>query len=175
MGSPDPRQIDGLGGADTLTSKIAIVSRSEDPSADVNYTFGQVGIELPYVSYSANCGNLPAAVGVGAIEEGLVDPVAPVTRVRIHDTNTRQLLLADVPVSDATAAVRGACSIAGVPGTGAEIRLDFANTTGASTVRLLPSGNPRDEVYVPALRRSITVSLRAMRSAALNPEHASWD
>lgn len=158
MGSPDPRQIDGLGGADNLTSKIVIVGRSKDASADVIYTFGQVGIDLPYVSYSANCGNLSAAVGVFAIEEGLIAPVAPVTRVRIYNTNTRQVLIAYVPVAAGSAAVEGDCSIAGVPGTGAEIRLDYANTRGASTGKLLPSGCPRDELYVPELGRRITVS-----------------
>jgi len=81
MGSPDPRQIDGLGGADNLTSKIVIVGPSTRADADVDYTFGQVGIDLPYVSYTANCGNLSAAVGAFAIEEGLVPTVAPVTRV----------------------------------------------------------------------------------------------
>lgn len=158
MGSPDPRQIDGLGGADTLTSKIVIVGPGTRADADVDYTFGQVGIDLPYVSYTANCGNLSAAVGVFAIEEGLVRAVAPVTRVRIHNTNTRQVLVADVPVSEASAAVEGDCAIAGVPGTGAEIRLDYAATQGASTGRMLPSGNPSDTLYVPELGKSITVS-----------------
>ena len=78
MGSPDPRQIDGLGGADTLTSKIVIVSKSAAPGIDLDYTFGQVGIDLPYVSYSANCGNLSAAVGTFAIQEGLIKAVEPV-------------------------------------------------------------------------------------------------
>lgn len=158
MGSPDPRQIDGLGGADNLTSKIVIIGKSQDPSADVTYTFGQVGIDLPYVSYSANCGNLSAAVGVFAIEEGLVRPTPPVTRVRIFNTNTRQLLVSYVPVSGGAPEVDGDYAIAGVPGTAAEIRLDFANTKGASTGKILPSGNPTDELYVPELGRSITVS-----------------
>jgi len=158
MGSPDPRQIDGLGGADNLTSKIVIVGPSTRADADVDYTFGQVGIDLPYVSYTANCGNLSAAVGAFAIEEGLVPAVAPVTRVRIHNTNTRQLLIADVPVADGTAAVEGDCAIAGVPGAGAEIRLDFAATRGASTGRMLPSGHASDTLYVPELGKAITVS-----------------
>ncbi len=158
MGTPDPRQIDGLGGADNLTSKIVIIGRSKDPSADLTYTFGQVGIDLPYVSYSANCGNLSAAVGVFAIEEGLIKPVAPTTRVRIYNTNTRQLLISYVPVASGSAATEGDYSIAGVPGTAPEIRLDFANTKGASTGKMLPSGNPRDELYVPELGKKIMVS-----------------
>lgn len=167
MGSPDPRQIDGLGGADTLTSKIVIIGRSKDASADLTYTFGQVGIDLGYVSYSANCGNLSAAVGVYAIEEGLIEPVAPVTRVRIYNTNTKQLLIAYVPVDAGSAAVEGEHAIAGVPGTGAEIRLDYANTAGASTGKMLPSGRPRDELHVPELGRTITVSFVDVAKATM--------
>src|SRR5690606_15052229 len=118
MGSPDPRQIDGLGGADNLTSKVVIIGQSSRPDADVDYTFGQVGIELPYVSYSANCGNLSAAVGVFAIEEGLIEPVYPVTKIRIFNTNTQQLLVSYVSVDvDGAPKVDGQCAIAGVPGT----------------------------------------------------------
>jgi 2-methylaconitate cis-trans-isomerase PrpF len=158
MGSPDPRQIDGLGGADTLTSKIVIIGKSDDPAADLSYTFGQVGIDLPYVSYSANCGNLSAAVGVFAIQAGLVSAVEPVTAVRIFNTNTRQVIVCSVPVSNGMPVVNGDYAIGGVPGTGAEIRLDFSRTQGASTGKLLPSGRLLDEIYVPELGRSITVS-----------------
>jgi 2-methylaconitate cis-trans-isomerase PrpF len=160
IGSGDPRQIDGLGGADTLTSKIVIVAPSERDDADVDYTFGQVGIDLPYVSYSANCGNLSAGVGTFAIEEGLVEPVAPETRVRIYNTNTKQLLVAYVPVdADGTPSAGGEYAIAGVPGTAAEIRLDFAATTGASTGKMLPSGNVVDHLWIPEFGRSIDVSI----------------
>jgi hypothetical protein len=160
MGSPDPRQIDGLGGADTLTSKIVIIGKSNTDSADVNYTFGQVGIDLPYVSYTANCGNLSAAVGAFAIEEGLIAPVFPVTKVRIFNTNTQQLLIAYVTVDENGApSVDGDCTIAGVPGTSAEIRMDFAATKGASTGKMLPSGNLVDELYVPELGKKIQVSI----------------
>ncbi len=160
MGSPDPRQIDGLGGADTLTSKIVIIGPSTRPDADVNYTFGQVGIDLPYVSYSANCGNLSAAVGVFAIEEGLVAPVHPVTRVRIYNTNTQQLLVSYVPVDESgQPRIDGDCAIAGVPGTAAEIRMDFSATLGASTGKLLPSGHLTDALHVPELGREIPVSI----------------
>jgi 2-methylaconitate cis-trans-isomerase PrpF len=159
MGSPDPRQIDGLGGADTLTSKIVIVSKSSEPGIDLNYTFGQVGIDLPYVSYSANCGNLSAAVGTFAIQEGLIKAVEPVTTVHIFNTNTQQVLVSRIPVSGGQPGVNGNCAIAGVPGTGAEIQLDFARTKGATTGSLLPSGNVVDEIYVPELGKSITVSI----------------
>jgi len=159
MGSPDPRQIDGLGGADTLTSKIVIVSKSTAPGIDLNYTFGQVGIDLPYVSYSANCGNLSAAVGTFAIQEGLIKAVEPVTTVHIFNTNTRQVLVSRIPVSGGQPKVNGECAIAGVPGTGAEIQLDFARTKGATTGSLLPSGNVIDEIFVPELGKSIAVSI----------------
>ncbi len=159
MGSPDPRQIDGLGGADTLTSKIVIISKSTVPGIDLNYTFGQVGIDLPYVSYSANCGNLSAAVGVYAMQQGLIKAVEPLTTVHIFNTNTQQVLVSRIPVSDGQPSVNGSCAIAGVPGTGAEIQLDFARTKGATTGSLLPSGNVVDEIYVPELGKSITVSI----------------
>ncbi len=159
IGSPDPRQIDGLGGADTLTSKIVIVSKSSEPGIDLNYTFGQVGIDLPYVSYSANCGNLSAAVGTYAIQQGLIPALEPVTTVHIFNTNTRQVLVSRIPVSGGQPSVNGDCAIAGVPGTGAEIQLDFARTKGASTGSLLPSGYVVDEIYVPELGKSIIVSI----------------
>ncbi|HHV79261.1 MAG TPA: 3-methylitaconate isomerase [Firmicutes bacterium] len=144
FGSPDVRQIDGLGGADPLTSKVAIISRSERPDADVDYTFGQVSLTDAFVDYSGNCGNISSGVGPFAIDEGLVKAVEPVTRVRIHNTNTGKILIAEVPVKDGKARVIGDCRIDGVPGTAAEIKMDFADTAGAVTGKLLPTGNPRD-------------------------------
>ena len=93
-GSPDLRQIDGLGGADTLTSKLAIIGPSTKEGADVDYTFGQVSITDPFVDYGGNCGNISSAVGPFAIDMGLVEPVEPVTTVRIHMTNTGRILTA---------------------------------------------------------------------------------
>ena len=90
FGSPDKRQIDGLGGADPLTSKLAIVDRSERDDADVDYTFGQVEINRAYVDYSSNCGNISSGVGPFAIEQGMVKAVEPVTCVRIYNTNTKK-------------------------------------------------------------------------------------
>jgi 2-methylaconitate cis-trans-isomerase PrpF len=159
MGSPDPRQIDGLGGADPLTSKICIIGPGADHGADVDYTFGQVSVEEPLVSFSTNCGNLSAAVGVYAIEEGYVAAREPATTVRIYNTNTRQILLAHVPVRAGQPAVRGDYAIPGVPGTGAEIRLDFSQTMGSTTGKLLPTGNKRDVLFVPQLGRSVEVSI----------------
>ncbi len=141
FGSPDVRQIDGLGGADPLTSKVAIIGPPSRPDADVDYTFGQVGITEPLVDYSGNCGNISSGVGPFAIDEGLVRAVEPVTRVRINNTNTGKILVAEVPVRNGKAMVAGDYKIDGVPGAGAKIMMDFAGTTGAATGKILPTGN----------------------------------
>lgn len=148
FGSPDVRQIDGLGGADPLTSKLAIVGPSSRPDADVDYTFGQISIDKALVDYSGNCGNISSAVGPFAIDEGLVKAVEPVTKVRIYNTNTGKILVAEVPVKDGKAQVIGDYAIAGVPGTGAKIMMDFAGTVGAATGKMLPTGNVKDVMYV---------------------------
>ncbi|WP_319454690.1 MULTISPECIES: PrpF domain-containing protein [unclassified Mycobacterium] len=167
MGSGDPRQIDGLGGADVLTSKIAIVGPSTRDDADVDYTFGQVGVERLAISWAENCGNISSAVGVFAILQGLVEPGAFETMVRVHNTNTGKLLLLHVPMADGEPRVEGDFAIAGVPGTGAEIRLDFSGTAGAMTGKILPTGAPSDQLFVPELDRSITVSIVDVANAAV--------
>ena len=115
FGSPDPRQIDGLGGADLLTSKLAIIDPPTRPDADLDYTFAQVSITEPVVDYDINCGNISAAVGAYAVDEALVAIEEPVTTVRIHNTNTGRVLLAEVPIVDGTAGIAGTYSIHGVP------------------------------------------------------------
>jgi 2-methylaconitate cis-trans-isomerase PrpF len=150
-GSPDVRQIDGIGGADSLTSKLAVIGPPTREDADVDYTFGQVSITAPFVDYAGNCGNISSGVGPFAIDEGLVDAVDPVTRVRIHQTNTSSMIVAEVPVVDGKAAVDGDYRIAGVPGSGARIAMDFSDTAGAVTGRILPTGNPRDTLDVEGL------------------------
>ncbi|MEQ2442002.1 PrpF domain-containing protein [Pseudoflavonifractor sp. CLA-AP-H29] len=145
-GSPDLRQIDGLGGADTLTSKLAIIGPATKEGADVDYTFGQVSITDPFVDYGGNCGNISSAVGPFAIDMGLVEAVEPVTTVRIHLTNTGRILTAQVPVRGGKAAVEGDFAIDGVPGTGARITLDWSDVVGGITGRLLPTGSPRDVI-----------------------------
>jgi len=150
-GSPDIRQIDGIGGADSLTSKLAIIGPPSREDADVDYTFGQVSITAPLVDYAGNCGNISSGVGPFAIDEGLVEAVEPTTRVRIHQTNTQRIIVAEVPVSQGKAAVVGRYSIDGVPGTGAEIGLDFSDTAGGVTGRFLPTGNVRDTLEVEEL------------------------
>ncbi len=167
MGSPDPRQIDGLGGADILTSKVMIIGPPSRSDADLDYTFGQVSITEPVVDYDINCGNLSAAVAVYAVEEGWVRPREPVTIVRMHNTNTRKVLVAEVPVRDGAPLVEGDCAIDGVPGTGAPIVLDYRETVGATTGRLLPTGSERDEVLVPELGRAVPVSVVDVANACV--------
>lgn len=144
FGSPDVRQIDGLGGADPLTSKLAIIGPSSRPDCDVDYTFGQVSFKAAMVDYSGNCGNISSGVGPFAIDEGLVKAVAPVTTVRIHNTNTGKVLVAEVLVENGRAKVKGDYAIDGVPGTGAKQMLDFADTMGSATGKLLPTGKAKE-------------------------------
>jgi len=146
MGSPDVRQIDGVGGADPLTSKVAIVSRSSRPGIDVDYLFAQVSVDRPLVDVSPTCGNMLAGVGPFAIERGLVAACDPVTTVSIHLVNTGTVAVAQVPTPGGEVTYAGEISIAGVPGTAAAIRIDFRDTEGSVCGTLLPTGNPRDEI-----------------------------
>jgi 2-methylaconitate cis-trans-isomerase PrpF len=148
FGSPDPRQIDGLGGAEMLTSKLALISASSRPDADVDFTFGQVEIAEPVIHYDGLCGNIASGVGTYAIEEGLVKAVEPVTKVRIFSRNTNQIYITEVPVKDGRPLVAGDYEIAGVPGKGAKIKVDMAGTVGSRTGKLLPTGNPVDKLDV---------------------------
>lgn len=150
-GSPDARQIDGLGGADVLTSKTAIVGVSSRPDADVDYTFGQVSIDRPEISWAINCGNISSGVGPFAVDEGLVEAVEPVTRVRVHNTNTGKIIVETVPVKNGKFNPVGDYKIDGVPGTGSKITLDFSGTAGSVTGKLLPTGNARDVINVEGL------------------------
>lgn len=146
FGSPDLRQIDGLGGADVLTSKLAIIGPSTRSDCDVDYTFGQVSFERAFIDYKGNCGNISAAVGGFAIDEGLVAPVEPVTTVRIHMTNSSRVLTSEVPVFCGKARVEGELAIDGCPGTGAQVTLDWSDVAGGITGALLPTGRPQDVV-----------------------------
>ncbi len=157
FGSPDPRQIDGLGGADLLTSKLAIIDRPSRPDADLDYTFGQVSITDPVVDYDINCGNISAAVGAYGVDEGFVDGGAPSARVRIHNTNTGKILVAEVPTAGGRAAIAGDVAIDGVPGTGAGIALDYSATAGGSTGSLLPTGRTIDQLQVDGREVSVTI------------------
>lgn len=148
FGSPDVRQIDGLGGADPLTSKLAIIGKSKHPEADVDYTFGQVSYKAPIIDYSGNCGNISAGVGPYAVDEGLVKVVEPVTTIRILNTNTNKILVEKVQVANGKAKVKGDYAIAGVPGNGAEVVVDFSGTAGSATGKLLPTGKVVDTIEV---------------------------
>ncbi len=158
FGSPDPRQVDGLGGADILTSKLAIVGPPTREDADVDYTFAQVSVSEPHVSYDINCGNISAAVGTFAVEEGFVRTDGTSASVRIHNTNTRSVFVAEVPLEEGEPAVEGDLEIDGVPGTGAPILLDFAPTVGGATGSLLPTGSTADTLDVPGIGQ-ITASI----------------
>jgi 2-methylaconitate cis-trans-isomerase PrpF len=154
FGSPDPRQINGLGGATSTTSKAAIIAPANVEGIDVNYTFGQVSVNAPQVDYHANCGNISSAVGPFAVDEGLVPVEKPQTLVRIFNTNTGKLIEARVPVVDGgagspgLAAVEGETRIAGVPEPGACIAVTFVDPGGSVTGRLLPTGRVRERLTV---------------------------
>ena len=146
MGSPDPRQIDGMGGADPLTSKVAVVSTSRRADVDVDYLFLQVFVDQPIVSDSQNCGNMLAAVGPFAIERGLVTARDGETTVAIFMENTGQVAVATVATPGGRVTYEGNASIDGVPGTAAAVPLEFRNTAGSTCGALLPTGNASDEI-----------------------------
>jgi methylitaconate Delta-isomerase len=151
FGSPDIRQIDGLGGADPLTSKCAIIGLSTRPDADVDYTMAQVGITDALIDYGGNCGNISSGVGPFAIDQGLVDIREPETIVRIFNTNTQKILKAYVQTEGGKAKYTGDYAIDGVPGTGSKILLDYSATGGTVNGKVLPTGNPVDRVTVEGL------------------------
>jgi methylitaconate Delta-isomerase len=151
FGSPDRRQIDGLGGADPLTSKCAIIGLPQRPDADVNYTMVQVDITKPVLDYKGNCGNISAGVGPFAIDEGLVPTQEPETVVRIYNTNTKKILKAFVQTKQGKSKYTGEYAIDGVPGTSSKILLDYSATEGAATGKLLPTGSPTDIVSIPSI------------------------
>jgi 4-oxalomesaconate tautomerase len=148
MGSPDERQIDGLGGAHPLTSKVAVVRPSTRPDADVDYLFLQVSVDEPLVSDRQNCGNLLAGIGPFAVERGLVvpDPGASTASVRVFMVNTDSIATATFPVAAGVPVYEGRTAIDGVPGVAAAIELDFDDIAGGSCGALLPTGNVVDVI-----------------------------
>ena len=146
MGSPDPRQIDGMGGADPLTSKVAVVRRSQRPGVDVDYLFLQVFVDRAIVSDAQPCGNILAGVAPFAIERGLVAAKDGETPVTIYMENTREIATATVRTPGGKVAYDGDAAISGVPGTAAPIPLAFANVAGSTCGALLPTGNVVDEI-----------------------------
>jgi 4-oxalomesaconate tautomerase len=146
MGSPDKRQVDGLGGAHPLTSKVAIVSRSSAPGCDIDFLFAQVGIETPKVDTTPNCGNILAGIGPFAIARGLVEPTDATTTVRVRTLNTGTLADLVMETAGGEAGVDGVARIDGVPGTSAPIEIGFLDTEGSVCGALLPTGNAVDMV-----------------------------
>lgn len=146
MGSPDIRQIDGMGGADPLTSKVAVVRPSDRDGIDVDYLFLQVVVDRPVVADAQNCGNILAGVGPFAIERGLVAAQGEVTPVTIYMENTGQVAVAHVQTPGGKVSYRGQARIDGVPGTSAPIQIEFRDTAGSSCGALLPTGNAADYV-----------------------------
>jgi 2-methylaconitate cis-trans-isomerase PrpF len=155
IGSPDPngRQLDGMGGGISSLSKVCVIGPPRRDDADVDYTFAQISIGDGRVDYSGNCGNMSSAVGPFAIDEGIVQGVGKEAVVRIHNTNTRKIIVARFPLADGRAAVDGDFILPGVAGSGAPIRLDFLDPGGAGTGKLLPTGNVSDLIDVPGVGR----------------------
>ena len=160
LGSPDPygRQIDGLGGGISSLSKVGIIGRGSGTGTDLTFTFGQVDVHTPLIDWKGTCGNMMAAVGPYGIEEKLVAATNPLTKVRILATNTNQIIDAYVPVKDNQFQVEGDYAIAGVPGTGAPIQLDFINPRGNTAGLILPTGNSQDTIEISA-EKTVTVSI----------------
>ncbi|MEQ9464785.1 MAG: 4-oxalomesaconate tautomerase [Haliea sp.] len=146
MGSPDARQIDGMGGAHPLTSKVAVVSPSQDPDSDVDYLFLQVVVDRAEVSDAQNCGNILAGVGPFAIESGLISANDGITDVRIHMVNTGARAIARVQTPSGQVDYQGDARIDGVPGTAAPVPIDFLDIAGSSCGALLPTGNVVDTI-----------------------------
>jgi len=146
MGSPDERQIDGMGGADPLTSKVAVVSRSDREGVDVNYLFLQVFVDQAIVTDAQNCGNILAGIAPFAIERGLVKATGDETRVSIYMENTGQIAVATVQTPGGRPVYKGDAKIDGVPGTAAPIPIEFKDTAGSSCGALLPTGNAVDVI-----------------------------
>ena len=160
LGSPDPygRQIDGLGGGISSLSKAAIIGRCNGQEADATFNFAQVDVHRPFVDWSGTCGNMSAAVGPFAIDEGLVEAVEPVTRVWVLATNTGKRYIAHVPVRNGRAEVEGDTTVDGVPGTGAGIALEYLEPGGTLGGALLPTGRPQQPMTLSSGHR-ISVSL----------------
>jgi 2-methylaconitate cis-trans-isomerase PrpF len=153
IGSPDPngRQLDGMGGGVSSLSKVCVVGPPTRPDADIDYTFAQVQVKEAKVDYGANCGNMSSAMGPFAVDEGIVKVSGREALVRIHNTNTKKIIHALFSLDDGLAAVDGDLAIPGVSGTGAPVKLEFRDPGGATTGKLLPTGNVVDTLDVPGV------------------------
>ncbi len=168
MGSPDPygRQLNGMGGGISSLSKVCIVGPTSHPDADVDYTFAQVAIKEAKVSYQGNCGNMSAAVGPFAVEQGLVKAQGDTSTVRIYNTNTKKIIHSTFATPNGQPQYSGDLSIPGVSGTGSAIKLEFIQPGGASTGKLLPSGQVCDVLDIDGLGK-LEVSLIDAANAAV--------
>lgn len=151
FGSPDLRQIDGLAGANSLTSKVAIISQSKDEVGVIDYTFGQVSITSKVVDWTGNCGNLSSAVGLFAVGEGLVPVTEPATKVVVFNTNTQKKIHINMPALNGEITTEGDLLIPGVPFTGAPFLVEFEDPSGSVTKKLLPTGRPLDSIEISGL------------------------
>jgi 2-methylaconitate cis-trans-isomerase PrpF len=160
IGSPDPygRQLDGMGGGVSSLSKVCVVGPATRDDADIDYTFAQVQVKEAKVEYGANCGNMSSAMGPFAVDEGLLEVSGREALVRVHNTNTKKIIWSRFPVDDGLSAVDGDLAIPGVAGTGAPVKLEFREPGGATTGKLLPTGNVSDTLDVPGVGR-IRVSM----------------
>jgi len=166
LGANDPygRQLDGMGGGISSLSKVCVVSPSEKPGADIDYSFFQLNPTTDLVDLSASCGNMSAAVGPFAVDEGLVSSVGTEARVRIFSTNTTRMIHSSFSVDQGEAVVDGKMSLPGVAGLGSPVRLEFKNPGGGATGHLLPTGKPIDEIRLPG-----GTSIKASMADAGNP------
>ena len=144
MGSPDIRQINGIGGGTSVTSKVCIISKSLEKNVDIDYFFAQVEVDRKHVDYAPTCGNMLSALGPFAIEEGLVETCNEITQVNVKSINTDALITLDVPTPDRKLKYSGDFKIDGVPGTGSQILMNFKNLEGKTTGNLFPTGNTTD-------------------------------
>jgi 2-methylaconitate cis-trans-isomerase PrpF len=151
IGSPDPygRQLDGMGGGVSSLSKVCVIGPPSRPDADIDYTFAQVQVKEAAVDYSGNCGNMSSAMGPFAVDEGLIRVSGKEALVRVHNTNTGKVIWSRFALDEGQSAVDGDLSIPGVAGTGAPVRLEFRDPGGATTGKLLPTGNVVDTLEVP--------------------------
>lgn len=168
MGSPDARQIDGIGGADTLTSKVAIVGPSKREGVDVDYLFAQVSVDKALVDTNPSCGNMLSGVGPFAIESGMVPIAGDTTSVIIFDENTQSRIEAIVQTYDGAVVYDGDAAISGAPGTSAPVRLNFMDIVGSKTGKLLPTGKLTEEIDgVTVTLIDVAVPMMLFRAADL--------
>ncbi|MCY7009237.1 3-methylitaconate isomerase [Fusobacterium simiae] len=173
MGSPDERQIDGMGGANSLTSKVAIIKKSTREDADIDYTFAQVSLTSDVVDFKGNCGNISSAVAPYSIIKGTVKPKIENGRtiIKIFNTNTQKIIEAEIEIKDGTFYDRGQTKISGVPGTASSIILSFNNAEGAVTNKLLPTGNAKDKIITSKGEIEISIVDAANPLVFINAEN----